>query len=1679
MSTPIFVTVVLLIVIGMTIFFYLCPSIDDKQNIPGVGVDTVSTKKIHQDRGYAPTFQGKIQKFVDDKRVIDNQITKISDQSKRLRIVEVELKNKLIKQKTEAELKRSLDSQFRLDNELSIEEVSQLDNSERDRKLQIDETAKVLEQITSTVKIIDSKLIEVKLAKNKEYEDKSQIISDEIDEKKEQAYLKIQKAKMLVEQAKKDKEDRAAAFRARMAKYKEVKVVIEPTVEEKYARAIEIALKNKAVRLKAEAEMKQLLDAQRKLQEDLSENERIALDDADEGRQAVIDENDRLMEEANLEVKNAEALRVVAQAKIDDEYNASVSEAAELRKDEEKRRADIDAKAEEKLEEFQLELDQAEKDQVEWDQALADQVEESAELESSVLDVDEEAQAKYDADLARDELGDGAYNEDGEWVSNADVILAEAEWLIGQANDLALANFNMETGEASEGVSVAAAAENERFALEALSRQQAADLNMGRAELRAFNMLGYAQKKREIEYDIDKKTSFTTPKLPILPYINPVNGLDTESAEIAEIRGPAAAGRWTISQNVERLAPSVEEKLQNDIHALFPGKSRVRGWLWFTEADVTAGTAKEYESKDEAIFANRDPSNDPKLVEHDGLWWTEEWADTRHKGFRSENEAIVGTRDSSNDRNIVGRRNAMSITAGVPVALGVQTWWTEEGDNAGYELSADAGRPSGGYAQAGQELAPPEMIEIRGFDRWGKLVTTQHEQPRNRGTWSSERVFAWGYRGYATKQAAIMAIRDPLKDPKLVNRDGLWWTGGYVSKQAAIMALRDPSRDPSLRRVWKIYARDYTNAVSDHNREKFKALMVKLKALQAQRKFQGDGLDNGPEENPTGTIQDKDGNVKKFDHATRTWGIYEPPLWPVSLGFDDFGFIRSDRSSQPLIDKCKSTCDKFTNCGGFELDNPAGLVVARSDMKFCRLVNKDVLDLTPRSLSDDGDVLEQSGDKRGLGWPLSDMHYKVQLTELEERRIQDRRSRRARIIELLPEYAKIPDPDLNTGEDKAVSRLFLRREKQFTKLLSDQELLKHCRSAGEVDYVDDLDAEPFLVGGGVRMTTGPNKGELTKGIKMYPKKAVPKRGSDVAMAGIAPLTPKDCNDFFENPSTRGPAGKYQVREVDLERALEAAGGKKPTKGNFTDRLMSEIAQQTGHLVTVNTSEVSGVSETLAIACGKSKAHRGLTEETKNYGTVASIWGRYTDWTKTRLKESPCLPPGNKDFTAGNTDMLNELNPTLTGKVWYEVLKVGDYVNVSKPFSRTADDTSIKYNRIRNRSVPASASKLMVDIDVNTGLHTTDSNMSRVTGGKEKCMTACNKFPVCKSFVIGNNSVTALTCHLKSEQAGGMTVPSTTHNMWFKERGGFQRVSTREEIEKAESLSVENAKIATANITAKTKARAEILARSWAKIAGVREEGAAAMREYELRTYGRLLSKKQRDEYSAKATEAFRICSKLHRTTNKECTELSRAVKIAAARGESSATLQQIEKEVKAQADAKGETIEEQKRDLSVRYTAIQMCSPKKMVSCKHSPGVKTLTCDEFISCYERNNQTPCEDGFFQDHEFTADGKRKWTSCRNEIMAVKKAALDKKMKAAEVERLAKLEYENPSTNVSKNGRCGRIFGATICPGRGCCSGSGWCGGSVGQSSAYCSTASRTITGRRTYKGVFNGKYDGTS
>ena len=1195
MSTPIVVTVVLLIIIGMTIFFYLRRSIDDKQNISGVGVDTVSTKKIYQDRGYAPAFQGKIQKFVDDKRVIDNKITKISDQAKRLRLVEVELKNKLIKQKTEAELKRSLDSQFRLDNELSIEKLEQLDNSERDMKLQIDETTKLLEQITSTVKTVDSKLIEVKLAKKKEYDDKSQIISDEIDEKKEQAYLKIQKAKMLVEQAKKDKEDRAAAFRARMDKYKEDKVVVAPTDEEKYARALEIALKNKAIRLKAEAEMKQLLDAQRKLKEDLSEKERIALDAADADRQAVIDENDRLMEEANTEIKNAEALRVAAQAKFDEEFNAAVTEAEELRKDEVKRLADIDAKAAEKMKEFQDEFDQAEQDQNTWDQLIVDQVEDNADLESSIVSDNADVQAKYDADLARGNFG--SYNDDGVWVSNADTAIAEAQWLIEQAGVLIQANSDMEAGVGAEGMSDAAIAENMNLKVAALTLQARQDLSLGQAELRVFK-LGYVATKKRREYDKEENVTFTKRELPTLSYINSVNGLDTGSVTESEIIGPKVRGRWTISG---KMTPSMEEKLQKDMHAL----------------------------------------SDPKLVKHGGLW-------------RTEAEAAAGQ-------------------------------------------------------------------------------------------------------------------------------------GGYVSKVEASIEYLRTTQPPE-----------------------FKALMVKYKALQVERMNQGDGLDDGPDREPEGSYRDQNGNIKVFDHVTRAWRLYEPPPLETSHGFDDFGLIRTERSSQPLVDECISRCDKFLNCGGFQLD---------TDMNFCRLVNKDVLDLKPRSMGEDGNILEPIVNKTSVQNGLYHTYYKVPRTEFQQQVIVGRSARRQRIIQMLPEYAQIPDPDLITGDDKAVQDYLLRREDQFTKLLSDPELVKQCR----------------------RVSSYSSTKSMCKTIGCPPKDAV---------TAISPLKPDDCTSFLKNPKTRG--------------------------------------------------------------------------------------------------------------------LL--------------------------PFARTADDSSIKYTGVQDISVPASASKWMIDIDVNTGLHTTDSNMSRVNGiegkrTKDLCMNACNKFSACKSFVIGLSDVPGegRVCHLKSEQAGGMTVPSTTHNMWFKERGGFQRVSTPEERKIAAAISAKDISV---------------------DLPDNKALGVAVMRYTE----------NQRDMEE----EIRLIQSERAAKVRKDAMDASRAVterRLAVIR-EAAAAEKSAEDELRATETQKRKDAEElalKKQNAWVDeggVTPVPMCSPRKTgekrgdfsgylgsVQCQRKRGV--MTCAEFLACYKSNNQTPCEDGFSWEKPGDDDTTPKlsgrmadsrWISCKFEIDADKVATV---------------------------------------------------------------------------------------
>ena len=228
-----------------------------------------------------------------------------------------------------------------------------------------------------------------------EYEKKARILAEEIAEKKRQVDLKMQAAKKSAEQAKKARADRAAAFRAKMAKYNESRLVVEekivePTVDAKYARALEIALKNKAVRLKAEAEMKQLLDQQLKIQGDLSEKELDNLDAAEKARQDMIDENDDLIEKAAIKRAAEEVERVAAQAILDEEVQALRDEAEELRLAEEKRFADIQTKIDKATTDALAELREAEQEQLSMDQAVAAQLSdleaEIARLESIARD---------------------------------------------------------------------------------------------------------------------------------------------------------------------------------------------------------------------------------------------------------------------------------------------------------------------------------------------------------------------------------------------------------------------------------------------------------------------------------------------------------------------------------------------------------------------------------------------------------------------------------------------------------------------------------------------------------------------------------------------------------------------------------------------------------------------------------------------------------------------------------------------------------------------------------------------------------------------------------------------------------------------------------------------------------------------------------------------------------------------------------------------------------------------------------------------------------------------------------------------------------------------------------------------------------------------------------------------
>ena len=176
---------------------------------------------------------------------------------------------------------------------------------------------------------------------------KAKQLEEDLQKKKIEADLKIQVANQAAEQAKKDKADRAAAFRAKMAKYAEDKLAAEAAIakkerDAKIARALEIALKNKALKLEAEAEMKRILDEQRIKNQELAEGERVKMEAAEEARQVQIEENNEKMEEAKNKREEEEAKTAEAKAELEEQILIQKEEAEELRIDEEDRMADIE-----------------------------------------------------------------------------------------------------------------------------------------------------------------------------------------------------------------------------------------------------------------------------------------------------------------------------------------------------------------------------------------------------------------------------------------------------------------------------------------------------------------------------------------------------------------------------------------------------------------------------------------------------------------------------------------------------------------------------------------------------------------------------------------------------------------------------------------------------------------------------------------------------------------------------------------------------------------------------------------------------------------------------------------------------------------------------------------------------------------------------------------------------------------------------------------------------------------------------------------------------------------------------------------------------------------------------------------------------------------------------------------
>ena len=309
--------------------------------------------------------------------------------------------------------------------ELKIQEMKH-SKIERGERLRI-----LAENVEEKTDKVNSKIREMQRVEN-EREETMRILTEEIEEKRRQMYLKIQEAKMLAEQAKKDKEERASAFRAKMAKYKDEKVVIEPTEEGKYARALEIALKKKAVRLQAEAEMKQVLDAQRKLNEDLSESERLAMEKAAIVRESLIDENNRLIEEAATKQRELDdAKNAESQAIFDEEYDTVMKEMKEMELIEEERMMVIERNRDKVISDAQDALREAENEQNAIDQSLLDQLEDIRLETERLQSIAASAQAEYQDNIRMEAIRVGEEEE------------AHAQYLANALTELQIASVGM------------------------------------------------------------------------------------------------------------------------------------------------------------------------------------------------------------------------------------------------------------------------------------------------------------------------------------------------------------------------------------------------------------------------------------------------------------------------------------------------------------------------------------------------------------------------------------------------------------------------------------------------------------------------------------------------------------------------------------------------------------------------------------------------------------------------------------------------------------------------------------------------------------------------------------------------------------------------------------------------------------------------------------------------------------------------------------------------------------------------------------------------------------------------------------------------------------------------------------------------------------------------------------